>query len=81
MGKLTEKLGHQHETAFSYYNKAITLNLSAVDSFYRMHASRLKLLAESGKQNMGLLQVVFLLFLFFVFYLKKNRNQIYQTSS
>uniref|UniRef100_A0A7N0V8D0 Uncharacterized protein n=1 Tax=Kalanchoe fedtschenkoi TaxID=63787 RepID=A0A7N0V8D0_KALFE len=58
MGKLSEKLGYSHEIAFSYYNKAIALNPSAVDPFYRMHASRLKLLTQCGKQNMESLKVV-----------------------
>ncbi|CAM8919693.1 unnamed protein product [Rhodiola kirilowii] len=58
MGKLSEKLGLSHEISFSYYSEAIALNPSAVDPFYRMHASRLKLLAQCGKQNMGSLKVV-----------------------
>lgn len=57
MGKLSEKLGYPHEQSFSYYDKAITLNPSAVDPFYRMHASRLKLLYTSGKQNLEVLKV------------------------
>ncbi|CBI20600.3 unnamed protein product, partial [Vitis vinifera] len=58
MGKLSEKLGYPHELSFSYYDKAINLNPSAVDPFYRMHASRLKLLYTSGKQNFEALKVV-----------------------
>ncbi|KAL9681141.1 hypothetical protein QQ045_012922 [Rhodiola kirilowii] len=52
-GKLSEKLGLSHEISFSYYNEAIALNPSAVDPFYRMHASCLKLLGQCGKQKMG----------------------------
>ncbi|XP_010244392.1 PREDICTED: uncharacterized protein LOC104588240 [Nelumbo nucifera] len=58
LGKLCEKLGYSHEKSFSYYDKAITLNLSAVDPVYRMHASRLKLLCSCGKQDLEALQVV-----------------------
>ncbi|PHT74111.1 hypothetical protein T459_21388, partial [Capsicum annuum] len=58
LGKLSEKLGHSKETSFSFYAKAIALNPSAVDSFYRMHASRLKLLCTCKKQNEEALKVV-----------------------
>ncbi|KAJ4958761.1 hypothetical protein NE237_025872 [Protea cynaroides] len=58
LGKLSEKLGHSHEKSFSYYDKAISLNPSAVDPVYRMHASRLKLLSSCAKQNLEVLQVV-----------------------
>ncbi|KAF9616019.1 hypothetical protein IFM89_027958 [Coptis chinensis] len=58
LGKLCEKLGFPPEEAFSYYIKAITLNPSAVDPVYRMHASRLKLLSTCGKQNVEALKVV-----------------------
>ncbi|KAF8407122.1 hypothetical protein HHK36_006247 [Tetracentron sinense] len=58
LGKLCEKLGDSREKSFSYYDKAITLNLSAVDPVYRMHASRMKLLYTCGKQNLEALQVV-----------------------
>ncbi|XP_038700299.1 calcineurin-binding protein 1 isoform X1 [Tripterygium wilfordii] len=58
MGKLCEKLGYSHEISLSYYDKAIALNPSAVDSVYRMHASRLKILCAHGKQNMEALKVV-----------------------
>ncbi|CAI9277317.1 unnamed protein product [Lactuca saligna] len=44
LGKLSEKLKYSREKSFAYYDKAIALNPSAVDPFYRMHASRLKLL-------------------------------------
>ncbi|KAL7167929.1 hypothetical protein ACSBR2_038376 [Camellia fascicularis] len=44
--------------SFSYYEKAIDLNPSAVDAVYRMHASRLKLLCTRGKQNKEVLKVV-----------------------
>lgn len=60
LGKLSEKLGYSHEIALSYYNKAIALNISAVDPVYRMHASRLKLLVKCGKQNLEILKVIFL---------------------
>ncbi|PIA42882.1 hypothetical protein AQUCO_02000379v1 [Aquilegia coerulea] len=58
LGKLCEKLGYPYEKAFSYYEKAINLNPSAVDPVYRMHASRLKLLSTCGKQNVEALKVV-----------------------
>ncbi|XP_061369574.1 calcineurin-binding protein 1 [Gastrolobium bilobum] len=58
LGKLSEKLGYSHEIALSYYNKAIALNISAVDPVYRMHASRLKLLFKCGKQNLEILKVI-----------------------
>nr|BBB89279.1 tetratricopeptide-like helical domain containing protein [Hordeum vulgare subsp. vulgare] len=58
LGKLCEKLGHSPAKAFSYYKKAITLNPTAVDPVYRMHASRLKLLYTRGKQNLNVIQVV-----------------------
>ena len=57
MGKLSEKLGLSHDKALSYYAKAIALNPSAVDSIYRMHASRLKVLGKCGKQDMQALKV------------------------
>ncbi|CAK9175443.1 unnamed protein product [Ilex paraguariensis] len=44
MGKLYEKLEYSHDISFSYFVKAIALNPLAADPFYRMHASRLKLL-------------------------------------
>ncbi|XP_012492972.1 calcineurin-binding protein 1 isoform X1 [Gossypium raimondii] len=58
IGKLCEKLGYSYETSLSYYDKAIALNPSAVDPFYRMHASRLKLLWNCGKQNVEVLKVL-----------------------
>lgn len=58
IGKLCEKLGYPHEISFSYYAKAIDLNPLAVDPFYRLHASRLKLLCAGGKENPGALKVV-----------------------
>ncbi|CAL0319261.1 unnamed protein product [Lupinus luteus] len=58
LGKLSEKLGYSHEIALSYYDKAIALNISAVDPVYRMHASRLKLLVKFGKQNLEILKVI-----------------------
>ncbi|CAH9121246.1 unnamed protein product [Cuscuta epithymum] len=57
LGKLCEKLGHSHDTAFSYYAKSIALNPLAVDPFYRMHASRLKLLCKCEKQNEDALKI------------------------
>ncbi|KAK9077678.1 hypothetical protein SSX86_006015 [Deinandra increscens subsp. villosa] len=51
LGKLSEKLKYSHETSFAYYEKAIALNPSAVDPFYRMHASRLKLLRSCGQND------------------------------
>ncbi|KAJ8637861.1 hypothetical protein MRB53_012128 [Persea americana] len=58
LGKLCEKLGFSCEKTFSYYSKSITLNPSAVDPLYRMHASRLKLLLKSEKQALNTLQVI-----------------------
>ncbi|XAR70823.1 hypothetical protein NMG60_11027828 [Bertholletia excelsa] len=58
LGKLCEKLGYSHEIALSYYDKAIGMNPSAVDAFYRMHASRLKLLCTRGKHNKEALKIV-----------------------
>ncbi|XP_008796639.2 calcineurin-binding protein 1 [Phoenix dactylifera] len=58
LGKLCEKMGHSPAKAFSYYSKAASLNPSAVDPVYRMHASRLKLLYTRGKQNLDVLQIV-----------------------
>ncbi|XP_019417035.1 PREDICTED: uncharacterized protein LOC109328168 isoform X1 [Lupinus angustifolius] len=58
LGKLSEKLGYSHEIALSYYDKAIALNITAVDPVYRMHASRLKLLVKFGKQNLEILKVI-----------------------
>ncbi|KAL5697701.1 hypothetical protein ACHQM5_028819 [Ranunculus cassubicifolius] len=58
LGKLFEKLGYPSEKAFSYYEKAITLNPTAVDPVYRLHASRLKLLSKCGKQNVEALKVI-----------------------
>lgn len=57
MGKLSEKLGLSHDKALSYYAKAIALNPSAVDSIYRMHASRLKFLGKCGKRDLQALKV------------------------
>ncbi|KAG6388010.1 hypothetical protein SASPL_153207 [Salvia splendens] len=56
-GKLCEKLGYSLDKSLSYYAQAIALNPSAVDPFYRMHASRLKLLCQSGKRNEEVLKV------------------------
>ncbi|GMH10793.1 hypothetical protein Nepgr_012634 [Nepenthes gracilis] len=57
LGKLCEKLGYSPELSFSYYHKAITLNPSAVDPMYRLHASRLKLLSAWQRQNIEALKV------------------------
>lgn len=57
LGKLSEKLKHSRETSFAYYDKAIALNPSAVDSFYRMHASRLKLLWSCGQNDKQALKI------------------------
>ncbi|GMI95007.1 Calcineurin Binding protein 1 [Hibiscus trionum] len=58
IGKLSEKLEYSYETSLSYYDKAISLNPSAVDPFYRMHASRLKLLWNCRKQKLEVLKVL-----------------------
>ncbi|KAI7988472.1 Calcineurin-binding protein 1 [Camellia lanceoleosa] len=57
-GNSLKSLDNSHEMSFSYYDKAIDLNPSAVDAVYRMHASRLKLLCTHGKQNKEVLKVV-----------------------
>ncbi|KAI3860084.1 hypothetical protein MKX03_033784 [Papaver bracteatum] len=56
--KLCVKLGYPYEKAFSYYDKAINLNPSAVDPFYRIHTPSLNLLHTCGKQNLEALKVV-----------------------
>ncbi|KAK8660782.1 hypothetical protein V6N13_051692 [Hibiscus sabdariffa] len=58
IGKLCEKLEYSYETSLTYYDKAIALNPSAVDPFYRMHASRLKLLWNCRKQKLEVLKVL-----------------------
>ncbi|CAN0907300.1 Calcineurin-binding protein 1 [Linum grandiflorum] len=58
IGKLCEKLGYPYERSLSYYNNAISLNPSAADPVYRMHASRLKLLHKCGKQDLEALKVL-----------------------
>ncbi|KAI7732217.1 hypothetical protein M8C21_006100 [Ambrosia artemisiifolia] len=57
LGKLSEKLKYSRETSFAYYEKAIALNPSAVDPFYRMHASRLKLLRSCSKNDKEALKI------------------------
>ncbi|XP_039139990.1 calcineurin-binding protein 1 isoform X1 [Dioscorea cayenensis subsp. rotundata] len=58
LGKLCEKKGFASERALSYYSKAASLNSSALDPAYRMHASRLKLLYTQGKEDINIIQVV-----------------------
>ncbi|XP_057818754.2 calcineurin-binding protein 1 isoform X2 [Cryptomeria japonica] len=58
LGKLSEKLGHPYEKALSYYSKAASMNRSAVDPVYRIHASRLKLLYTIGRHNLRAIEVV-----------------------
>ncbi|KAF2300067.1 hypothetical protein GH714_007884 [Hevea brasiliensis] len=58
MEKLCEKLGYSYETSLSYYDKAIALSPLAMDPFYRMHASCIKLICFYGKQNLELLKVL-----------------------
>eukprot|EP01018_Ginkgo_biloba_P039569 Gb_33410 [translate_table: standard] len=58
LGKLSEKLGHPYEKALSYYSKAASMNPSAVDPVYRIHASRLKLLYTTGRHNSRAIEVV-----------------------
>lgn len=58
LGKLSEKLGHPYEKALSYYSKAASMNPSAVDPVYRIHASRLKLLYTTGRHNSRAIKVV-----------------------
>ncbi|PWA96496.1 tetratricopeptide repeat (TPR)-like superfamily protein [Artemisia annua] len=57
LGKLSEKLSYSRETSFAYYDKAIALNPSAVDPFYRLHASRLKLLWSCGQNDKEALKI------------------------
>ncbi|GJU18335.1 tetratricopeptide repeat-like superfamily protein [Tanacetum coccineum] len=57
LGKLSEKLSYSRETSFAYYDKAIVLNPSAVDPFYRLHASRLKLLWSCGQNDKEALKI------------------------
>ncbi|MQM21597.1 hypothetical protein Taro_054641 [Colocasia esculenta] len=58
LGKICEKMGYSSDKAFFHYSKAISLNPSAVDPLYRLHASRIKLLSTHGKQNLVVLQTV-----------------------
>ncbi|KAL8264591.1 hypothetical protein R6Q59_022721 [Mikania micrantha] len=57
LGKLSEKLKYSRQKSFEYYEKAIALNPSAVDPFYRMHASRLKLLRSCGQNDLEALKI------------------------
>lgn len=57
LGKLCEKMGYSPERTFYYYNKAILLNPSSVESFYRMHSSRLKFL-YNGKWDADSLKII-----------------------
>lgn len=57
LGKLCQKLGCPPELSFSYFDKAIVINPSAVDAIYRMHASRLKLLYTCRRKNVEDLKV------------------------
>lgn len=67
VGKLCEKLGYSLDESLSYYAQAIALNPSAVDPFYRMHASRLKLLCKCGKRNEEVLKVYNICLLYLLF--------------
>ncbi|XP_009417134.2 calcineurin-binding protein 1 isoform X1 [Musa acuminata AAA Group] len=58
LGKLCEKMGQSPAKALYYFSKAASLNPSAVDPVYRMHASRMKLLYTRGKQSLDIIQVV-----------------------
>lgn len=58
LGKICEKMGYSSEKALSYYSKAISLNPSAVDPLYRLHASRIKLLCGHGNRNLVVLHTV-----------------------
>lgn len=57
LGKLCEKLGFSPDEAFSYYSIAASMNPSAVDPTYRMHASRFKLLNTRGKHNLNVVKI------------------------
>lgn len=59
LGKLSEKLKYSREKSFAYCDKVIALNPSAVDPFYRMHASRLKLLWSCSHNDKDALRVIF----------------------
>ena len=59
LGKLSEKLKYSREKSFAYCDKVIALNPSAVDPFYRMHASRLKLLWSCPHNDKDALKVIF----------------------
>lgn len=67
LGKLCEKMRFSPEKALSYYSKAASLNPSGVDPVYRMHASRVKLLYKQGKENLDILQVKRMMFIYSTF--------------
>ena len=50
-------MGQSPAKALYYFSKAASLNPSAVDPVYRMHASRMKLLYTRGKQSLDIIQV------------------------
>ncbi|XP_024519713.1 uncharacterized protein LOC9647662 [Selaginella moellendorffii] len=58
LGKLSEKLEKPSEESFSLYKRAIELNPSAVDSLYRLHRSRLKLLCKGRYHDMQIIETV-----------------------
>jgi hypothetical protein len=62
MGKLSEKLGKPCEKYFSYYQKAADMNPSAVDTLYRLHASRLKLLCSRRMDDKDIIKVMNVVF-------------------
>lgn len=58
MGKLYEKLCRPIQEAFDLYKRAVDMKSSAVDPIYRLHASRLKLLCRSDKQDVKTLEII-----------------------
>eukprot|EP00250_Pteridium_aquilinum_P016505 c23135_g1_i3 orf=228-6338(+) len=58
LGKLCEKLDEPCEVVLTYYQNAVHSNPSAVDSLYRLHASRLKLLCTRGTNDLDIMKVV-----------------------
>ena len=58
MGKLSEKLGKPCEKYLAYYKKAADMNPSAVDTLYRLHASRLKLLCSRRMDDKDIIKVM-----------------------
>ncbi|KAI5079572.1 hypothetical protein GOP47_0005051 [Adiantum capillus-veneris] len=58
LGKLCEKLGEPCEVVLQYYQEAVQSNPSAVDSLYRLHASRLKWLCNKGATDLETMKII-----------------------